>query len=73
MMDVVAYSVKDAAKAAGVSPRTIRKALYETGTLIARRVGSRVIVERIELARWCASLPRATSGAIKVTNEEVSK
>lgn len=59
----VAYTVRDAADAAGVSADTIRRAIHSTGAdgdlppLPARRVGARILIRRVDLVAWVDALP----------------
>jgi len=57
MMAKLAYSITEAAMAAGVSVTRIKEALRD-GEMAAKRVSPRKrVVEVAELARWLESLP----------------
>lgn len=59
----VAYTVRDAAAAAGVSTDVIRRAIHSTGAdgeippLPARRLGRRLLIRHEDLAAWVDGLP----------------
>ncbi len=53
ILDRVAYSVDHAAQACDLSGRTLRRAI-RAGELKAARIGTRVLVPRVELERYIA-------------------
>lgn len=56
MSTPVAYSIKDAAAAAGISERTIRQAIKD-GDLVANYPTSHAVILRDELEAWIRSTP----------------
>ena len=58
----IAYTIREACEASGLSRSALYIALKEK-RLIARKAGSRTLIERAELVRFIASLP--TMGADK--------
>jgi hypothetical protein len=67
----MAFSVREAARELGTSPRQIRDALYKTGTLVGRRLGTRVIIADDELQRFRDALPIAVAKPRHRKEEEV--
>ena len=61
-MSAVAYTIKDAATAAGVSQDVIRRAI-RSGDLVANYPTSRPVILRTELEAWIAATPTEKAGA----------
>ena len=53
----IALSLRDAARAVGVSVPTLRRAI-RSGALVARRVGGRVLIEPEALREWVRRSPQ---------------
>ncbi len=56
--DTLAFSVEEAAKAAGLG-RTLIFQEIRNGNLIARKIGRRTVILREDLERWLKSRPSA--------------
>ncbi|MGC4964267.1 helix-turn-helix domain-containing protein [Gordonia sp. DT101] len=54
----LAYSTTEAGKLVGVSKQTIERAI-KAGDLMAKRIGTRVVVPANELQEWFEALPYA--------------
>jgi excisionase family DNA binding protein len=56
----IAYSVNEAAKAAGISLTKLREEI-RSGRLVARKLGKRTLVNSQDLLTWSENLPRIDS------------
>lgn len=56
MGEPLTYSVREAAAAIGISTWAYYEAI-KRGELPGRRVGSRIVVPRVQLERWLATEP----------------
>jgi excisionase family DNA binding protein len=61
-MQRTAFSIAEAAEAAGVGTTKVRAEIRQ-GHLLARRLGKRVVIPSDDLASWIASLPFHRSSA----------
>ena len=58
----LAYSLKEAALQAGdSSTKTLRRQI-DTGHLIAKRIGTKIVILRSDLEAWLESLPENPPG-----------
>ncbi len=58
---IIAHSISDAVRASGLSRSGIYAALKD-GALVARKAGTRTLIEDSELRRFIASLPTLHAG-----------
>lgn len=56
----IAYSVNEAAKAAGIGLTKLREEI-RAGRLVARKLGKRTLVNSQDLLTWSENLPRIDS------------
>lgn len=56
----IAYSVNEAAKAAGIGLTKLREEIREK-RLVARKLGKRTLINADDLNAWAANLPRLES------------
>jgi excisionase family DNA binding protein len=64
MPDKLAYSVREAAQALGISEWSVRRAI-EAGRLPAVRFGSRIVIPRFALERTLMELASRETGALQ--------